>query len=116
MAQTGKLRTISLWIFQILLAAGMLAAGLLKLKGQPEMVLAFDKIGWGRWFLYVTGILEVVAAVGLLIPRAAFYAALLVAVIMAAAIIFCITSLGQSPIPAAVFLAMSCIIAYLRKP
>jgi uncharacterized membrane protein YphA (DoxX/SURF4 family) len=116
MAQTGKAKTISLWILQILLAVAFLAAGLLKLKGQPEMVLAFDKIGWGSWFLYVTGILEVVAAIGLLIPRFIFYAALLVAVIMAAAIIFCITTLGQSPIPAALFLAMSCLIAYLRKP
>jgi uncharacterized membrane protein YphA (DoxX/SURF4 family) len=116
MAQTGKGKNISLWILQILLAAAFLAAGLLKLKGQPEMVLAFDKIGWGSWFLYVTGILEVVAAVGLLIPRLVFYAALLIAVIMTVAIIFCITALGQSPLPPALFLALSCIIAYLRKP
>jgi putative oxidoreductase len=116
MAQSGKGKNISLWILQILLAAAMLAAGILKLNGQPEMVLAFDKIGWGRWFLYVTGVLEVVGGIGLLIPRLVFYAALLIAAITGAAIIFCITSLGQSPLPAALFLAIACIIAYMRKP
>ena len=39
-------------------------------------------IGFGQWFRCVTGILELTGAIGLLIPKHRFWAALLIATIM----------------------------------
>ncbi len=65
-----------LWGAQILLAAFLLiASGLPKLVGQADAVETFTQIGWGQWFRYVTGIVEVAGAIGLLIPRLAGLAA-----------------------------------------
>jgi uncharacterized membrane protein YphA (DoxX/SURF4 family) len=80
------------------------------------MVELFDKVGLGQWFRYFTGLLEVAAAVGLLISRYAFYAAVLLATVMAGAIIAHITVLGTSSAAPVVLFVLTGIIAYLRKP
>jgi uncharacterized membrane protein len=80
------------------------------------MVDVFDKVGLGQWFRYVTGVLEVGGAVGLLIPGYAFYAAALLAVVMVGAIIAEVTVVGHSALPAVVLLGLTALIAYLRKP
>ena len=80
------------------------------------MVELFDKVGLGQWFRYFTGLLEVSAGIGLLISRYAFYAAVLLAIVMVGAIIAHVTVLGGSPAPAVVLFVLSGIIAYLRKP
>ena len=41
--------------------------GFFKLSGDPRMVGLFDAIGVGQWFRYVTGSLEVLGAILLLI-------------------------------------------------
>ncbi|MFB4305247.1 DoxX family protein [Actinomadura sp. GTD37] len=65
-----------LWVPQILLAVFLLvASGLPKLVGQADAVESFELIGWGQWFRYVTGVVEVSGAIGLLIPRLAGLAA-----------------------------------------
>jgi hypothetical protein len=59
---------------------------------------------------------ELPGGIGLLISRYAFYAALLLAIVMVGAIVAHATVLGGSPAPAIVLLVFSGIIAYLRKP
>jgi putative oxidoreductase len=113
---TGKGRLITLWILSGLVALSFIAAGGAKLAGVPVMVELFDKVGLGQWFRYFTGILEVIGAIGLLISRCAFYAAILLVIVMVGAIIAHVTVLGGSPAPAFVLLVLSGIIAYLRKP
>jgi putative oxidoreductase len=112
---TGRVRTITLWILQVTVALAFLAAGGFKLAGAEQMVAAFDKIGWGQWFRYVTALLEVAGAIGLFIPRYAFYAAGLLMLVMAGAIFSHLTVLGGSPLPAIVLLLLSAAVAYLRK-
>jgi putative oxidoreductase len=73
------------WILVVLLAILFALVGGLKLLGVPGAVKEFDMIGFGQWFRYVTGVLEVTGAVGLLIPRYRLWAALLIAVIMVGA-------------------------------
>ena len=80
------------------------------------MVEVFNKVGLGQWFRYLTGVLEVAGAIGLLISRSAFYAAILLALVMVGAIIAHLTVLGTSPAAPIVLLALSGTIAYLRKP
>jgi putative oxidoreductase len=115
-AASSKGRLITLWILSGLAALAFLAAGGAKLAGAAAMVEVFDKVGLGQWFRYFTGLLEVAAGIGLLIPRYAFYAAVLLALIMVGAIIAHVTVLGSSPAAPVVLLVLTGSIAYLRKP
>ena len=115
-ADSGKVRLITVWILSCLVALAFLGAGSAKLTGAAAMVELFDKVGRGQWFRYFTGLLEVVGAIGLLIPRYAFYAAGRLAVVMVGAIIAHLTVLGTSPASPVVLLVLSGIIAWLRKP
>ena len=56
---SGKRRLIILWTLSVLTALTFLAAGVPKLIGAPAMVEIFVKVGFGQWFRYFTGILEV---------------------------------------------------------
>ena len=114
-AVSGKGRVITLWILSSLVALAFIGAGGGKLAGTAVMVELFDKVGLGQWFRYFTGLLEVAAGIGLLISRYAFYAAVLLAIVMFGAIIAHVTVLGGSPAPAVVLFVLSGIIAYLRK-
>src|SRR6266404_5646335 len=113
---TSRGRLITLWTLSGLAALAFVAAGGSKLAGAPAMVEVFDKVGRGQWFRYFTGLLEVAGAIGLLIPRYAFYASVVLAIIMVGAIIAHVTVLGSSPAAPVVLLVLSGIIAYLRKP
>jgi len=115
-AATGKGRLSVLWILSGLVVLAFIGAGGAKLTGTAAMVELFDKFGLGQWFRYFTGLLEVAGGIGLLTSRHAFYAALLLAIVMVGAIIAHLTVLGGSPAPALVLLILSGIIAYLRQP
>jgi putative oxidoreductase len=115
-AASGKGRLITLWTLSGVVALAFIAAGGSKLAGAAAMVELFDKVGLGQWFRYVTGLLEVMGAIGLLISRYAFYAAALLAMVMVGAIIAHVTVLGTSPAAPVVLLVLSGAIAYLRKP
>lgn len=115
-AASGKGRRITLWTLSGMVALAFIAAGGSKLAGASAMVEVFDKVGLGQWFRYVTGFLEVMGAIGLLISRYAFYAAALLGVVMVGAIIAHVTVLGTSPAAPVVLLVLSGIVAYLRRP
>jgi putative oxidoreductase len=115
-AASGKGRLITLWTLSGLATLAFLAAGGSKLAGAAPMVAAFDKVGLGQWFRYFTGLLEVAGGIGVLIPRYAFYAAVLLAIVMVGAITAHLTVLGGSPAATFVLLVLSGTIAYLRKP
>jgi putative oxidoreductase len=115
-AASSKGRLITLWILSGLVALVFIAAGGSKLAGAAVMVDLFAKVGLGQWFRYFTGFLEVAGGIGLLIPRYAFHAALLLAIVMVGAFIAHVTVLGGSPAAALVLLVLSGTIAYLRKP
>jgi putative oxidoreductase len=113
---SGKGRLITLWILSGLVALAFIAAGASKLAGAAAMVEVFNKVGFGQWFRYFTGILEVTAGIGLLISRYAFYAAVLLAIVMVGAIIAHVTVLGSPPAAPVMLFVLSGIIAYLRRP
>jgi len=111
----NKYANIALWALQILAAAAFLAAGGPKLAGAPQMVEVFQKVGLGQWFRYLTGLLEIAGAIGLLVPRYTFYAALLLATVMVGALVSIFAVLGGSPGPAALLLVITAAIAWFRK-
>jgi putative oxidoreductase len=107
--------TIALWIVQIATAAMFLLAGSLKLAGIPAMVGLFDAIGIGQWFRYLTGSIEVVSAILLLVPSLAFFGALLLVATMVGAIMTHLFIVGGSPAPAIVLGAAAAAIAWTRR-
>jgi uncharacterized membrane protein YphA (DoxX/SURF4 family) len=106
------------WILAVFLALVFALAGGIKLVGAPAMVQEFAQIGIGQWFRFLTGTLEVAGAVGLLIPRFRFWAALLIATIM-----FCATAInlwvlhvpGLARVTA-VLIALALVLGWLRRP
>jgi putative oxidoreductase len=113
--RTWTALNVFLWILQILLAAMFLMVGSRKLMGTPDMVGAFEKIGMGQWFRYVTGGLEVIGAIGLLIPRTSGLAGLLLICVMAGAVITHLAVLGGSPALPAGLLVAAIVIAWGRR-
>ena len=110
----GRGLNIVLWVLQALLAAAFLAAGGSKLAGVPQLVALFDQIGLGQWFRYFVGFLEVICAVGLLIPRLTAYAAAVLACVMACATGTHLAVIGGNPAPAIVLALLSGFVAYRR--
>lgn len=113
--RNSKALNITLWILQILAALAFLFAGGAKLAGAAPMVATFEKIGIGQWFRYLTGSLEVIGAIGLLVPSYTFYAASLLAMVMVGAVITHLAILGGSPAAALVLLVLTATIAYFRR-
>ena len=82
-ATPGKPANIALWTLQVLVAMAFVAAGSGKLLGTADMIALFQAVGIGQWFRYVTGLLEVLGAVLLLVPGKAALGAVLLACVMA---------------------------------
>ncbi len=112
MSRMSRGLNVFLWILQALLAVGFLIAGGLKLAGNPEMVSNFNLIGWGQWFRYLTGLIEVGCAIMILIPRPAPIAAVLLICTMIGAIVAHLTVLGTGGIAAPPILAAMCAVVF----
>ena len=112
---TRKIMNVGLWILQIGAAGMFLMAGFSKLSGDPQMVEMFDAIGFGQWFRYVTGSVEVLGAVLLLVPRLSGLGALLLAGVMLGAVATHLFVIGGSPLPAIILLIVTGLIAWGRR-
>ena len=111
----GRVALVALWLTQIGLAAMFMFSGGLKLTGAPELVALFDAIGIGQWFRYVTGSIEVVSAVALLVPAWAAFGALLLIPTMVGAVATHLFLVGGSAVPSIVLLTGSLVIAWARR-
>ncbi len=112
---TSKSKTIGIWVLRVLLGLAFLGAGIAKLTGAPPMVAIFTKIGMDPWLRLLTGVIEVGSAICLLIPKLSFYAAVLLAITMLAAVGFHLTILGGNPAaPIVLFVLASCL-AWLTR-
>jgi putative oxidoreductase len=104
------------WGLRILLALAFGAAGIAKLAGAPQMVQVFEAIGFGQWFRYVTGAVEVVGAVLLLVPATGFLGGLLLTATMAGAVATHLVLIGGSPAPAVVLALLSAFVTWRLRP
>jgi putative oxidoreductase len=108
-------KTITLWTLQILLGAAFIGAGSAKLAGVPMMVELFHHIGFGQWFRYVTGTVEVTGGILLLTPRTAPFGAMLMIPTMICAAATDFFLIGDNPLPAAVLVILNGVILWLRR-
>ena len=73
----NRQRLTSIWVLRVFLGLAFLIIGTAKLTGTLHTVETFETFGWGQWFRYFTGLLDVIGALLVLVPRWTFYGALL---------------------------------------
>src|SRR5690606_9350499 len=105
---------IFLWVLQVGTAAMFLSAGWGKLTASPDMVAAFEAIGFGEWVRLLPGALEVIGAGWLVVPRVAGAGALLLAAVMVGAVLTHLFLVGGSALPALVLLVALVPVALAR--
>ena len=108
-------KSAGLWVVRGLLALAFAGAGGAKLYGVPMLVEEFQHIGAGQGFRYLTGALELLGAILILVPSLAAFGALLLICIMVGATLTHLFLIGGSAVPALVLLALSAIVAYAKR-
>lgn len=110
-----RTKSVSLWILRILMAALFLFASFMKLAGKPDMVAEFDTIGLGQWFRYLTGGLEVVGGMGILVPSVSVFAAILLLAVDAGAFVAQVAILHMDWIHTIVIGAILGTVIYMQR-
>jgi putative oxidoreductase len=108
---SSRVKTTALLVVRIVAAGMFVLSGTLKLTGAIAMVQLFNAIGVGQWFRYLTGTIEVVSAVLLLVPSLAFFGAVALAVTMVGAVLTHLFIVGGNPALAAVLLVTTAALA-----
>jgi putative oxidoreductase len=114
-AGRGRGKNIALWVLQAATAAAMLGVGAATVAGAAQPVQMFHEIGLGDWFRYLTGVLQLAGAVGLLIPRLCGLAGLAFVGMWLVAIGTHLFAIGGSPVPAVIFFILTALIAWGRR-
>jgi len=112
---TAKIVNLLLWLLQIAAALVFLMAGFSKLSGNEQMAGMFEAIGFGQWFRYLTGTLEVAGAILLLLPRTSGLGALLLIGIMTGAVMTHLFIIGGSLLMPIILLVAMCVVAWGRR-
>jgi putative oxidoreductase len=112
----GRAATVALWVLQIGAALMFLFAGTSKLLGVAVMVQLFEAVGIGQWFRYLTGTVEVISALLLLVPSLAFFGAVALTATMIGAIVTHVFVVGGNAMPAIVLLVVAGAVAWMRRP
>ena len=115
-SRPSKALHLTLWMVQMLTAAVLVMAGGTTLAGADMQIALFEQIGLGQWFRSVTGGLEVLGAILLLVPKTAAIGATLLAVTMGGAMATHLFLIGGRPGPALVLLLMTGAVAWYRRP
>ncbi len=75
----SKWATTAIWALRVFLGLIFLYIGVTKLTGTANTVEYFAAIGWGQWFRYLTGILDIVGAALLFVPKWTYFGAIVLA-------------------------------------
>jgi uncharacterized membrane protein YphA (DoxX/SURF4 family) len=89
-----KVKVIISWALRILAAGILLQTLYFKFTGAPESVYIFETVGMEPYGRIGSGVMELIAAVLLLIPRTAWLGAVLGIGVISGAIFFHLTKLG----------------------
>jgi putative oxidoreductase len=103
------MRKAGAWALRVFLALVFVAAGVDKFVG-TMWVRVFNDIGFGQWFRYFTGIVEVVGGCLLLVPRATVIAVPVLVCTMAGALLVHLTVVGIGPPTVAVSILVAALL------
>jgi putative oxidoreductase len=115
--RTRNADAVVVWILSVLLAAVFATTGISKLIGsEPIGLQAAAMRGFPTWIRMVVGVVEIVGAIGLLIPPVASVAAALLALLMIPATITQWISGEPGAFVPVVLLVLLLIVAWRRNP
>ncbi|MFJ5229504.1 DoxX family protein [Kitasatospora sp. NPDC088391] len=116
-AKPGKAAVRTVWALRVLLALFFaLASALPKLLALPAATTVFDAIGVGHWFMYLTGLVELAGAVGLLVRRLAGPAATGLIVFLLFAFVTQLTAMhGENAGTPFLFMVPLAVVAWHRR-
>lgn len=106
---------VALWVLQVVTALWFLMAALGKFSGSPEIVATFHALGFGAWFRYLIGALEVAGAVAMFVPRLTGAAALAFVLLLVGALVVQAFVVGSGVIMPIPLLILSAVIAWGRR-
>lgn len=107
---------IALGVLRGLIVLAYLMSAYSKLSADPVAVAGFELIGLGRPGLYAIGVIELLGALGLLVPRLMGLAATgLVLLMIGATITTAVVIGGALVVVPAVYLVLVSILAYARR-
>jgi putative oxidoreductase len=105
----GRQDVLISWILRLAVAGVFLSVGADKFVADSLWVKLFNQIGWGDWFRYLTGILQVTGAVLVVVPRTfPIGIGILACTMLGAAAVWIVKfgAPGSAIIPAAILLAL----------
>ena len=113
----SRVKSVTSWVVQILLAAFYVLAASGKLMSRPQVIEMFRHWGFPDKFYLGVGTLELLGAIGLLIPRLAGYAASgLIVLMIGAALTHLINGEGLQVLRPLLFILFLALVVYLRRP
>ncbi len=110
-----KLKKAVTWVIQIVLAMIFLTMGMAKLSGVEGTIQLFEQIGFGQWFRFVTGAIEVTASILLLFGPYASLGAGLILITMTGAVMTHLWWIGGSILPPLSLGAAAALLMALRR-
>jgi putative oxidoreductase len=108
-------KTVAVWTLQVLSGSLFVLIGVVKFV-DPNWPRNFARWGYPDGFHMVVGVLEAIGGVGLLVPRFATYAALLLTTVMAGAVAthLVFRETQRAPVPLAYLLVVA-LVGWLRR-
>jgi uncharacterized membrane protein YphA (DoxX/SURF4 family) len=91
---TPKQKNILSWVLRLVAAIILLQTLFFKFSASPESVYIFSRVGMEPWGRIGSGVVELIAALLLLIPATTAFGALLGVGVMSGALFFHLTKLG----------------------
>jgi putative oxidoreductase len=101
----SRIDLLTTWLPRIAVAVAFVSLGIDKFSSDSTWVRLFDQIGFGQWFRYVTGAIQLAGGVLVLIPRTCLAGLALLGCTMAGAVlvwVFVLNTPGNAVIPAAI--------------
>jgi len=113
--KAGNARTIFTWALRIPLGLLCLVIGVDKLIGGKGTIQYFNLIGWGQWFRYATGALEVIGGLLIFVPRLTSYGALIITCVLGLGAILAFSMQLSSPLLPVALTILAGLLAWLAS-
>jgi putative oxidoreductase len=110
MTKTNK---IIYYILLVLVSAGFLMAGYMKLIADPTQIQMFTLANLPLWFMYFIGVCEILGVIGLWLSKTQKWAAWGLQIIMLGAIVVSIIEMG--PVGAIIPLIILIVLFFINK-
>lgn len=113
----GSRRKAAITTLRVVLGLAFLTIAAVKLTGSLQTPQMFANIGWGQWFRYFTGALDLIGAVLVLLPRSAFHGALILMCTVGFAVVLTFAGrINDSPLAPLALTVIAAAVAWVTRP